>query len=96
MQVRPGAAIIHARIRMRLFRPLYIILLIVILLPVTGALWVWQYMVRLAEPILLPLNEDYNNLSAVPEQHLGIKFTDISFKGWDTTEITADIAEMYE
>lgn len=81
---------------MRMFRPLYIILLIVILLPVTGAVWVWQYMGRLAEPILLPLNEDYNNLSAVPEQHLGIKFTDISFKGWDTTEITAVIAEKDE
>lgn len=63
------------------------------LVPVTGALWVWQYIGNMTEPILLPLNEEYNNLSAVPEQHLGIRFTDISFKGWDGNEVTAVIAE---
>lgn len=78
---------------MRIFRPLYILLLIAILIPVTGALWVWQYIGNLTEPILLPLNEEYKNLSAVPEQHLGIRFTDISFNGWDGTPVTAVIAE---
>lgn len=78
---------------MRIFRPLYILLMIAILLPVTGALWVWQYIGSLTEPILLPINEEYNNLSAIPEQHLGIRFTDISFTGWDGIPITAVIAE---
>lgn len=67
--------------------------MIAILLPVTGALWVWQYIGKLTEPILLPINEEYNNLSAIPEQHLGIRFTDISFTGWDGITITAVIAE---
>lgn len=81
---------------MKLLRPLYVFLLIAITVPVMGALWVWQYISRMAEPVLRPLNHEYHNLTAIPEQHLGLKFSDISFTGWDSNRVTAVIAEKDE
>lgn len=81
---------------MKLFRPLYILLLVVILVPAAGGLWLWQYISRMAEPVLLPLNDEYHELSAIPEQHLGIRLTEISFRGWDGNTVPAVIAEKDE
>lgn len=82
--------------RKSLFRPLYILLIIVILIPIIGWLWVWRYVGILAEPILLPLNEEFQNLALIPEQPVGMKLTHLSFQGWDGTEVPFIIVEKAE
>lgn len=82
-----GAGIICARMRKSLFRPLYLFLVIVILIPIIAGLWIWRYVGILAEPILLPLNEEFQDLPLIPEQPVGMQLTHLSFQGWDGTEI---------
>lgn len=75
---------------MNIFRPLNLIILAAILIPVLGAMYVWHQIGDMAEPIILPLNHQKNkNLSTIPEEHLGIRLSEFSFIGHDGTVIPA-------
>lgn len=77
---------------MKLFRPIRLILLTMLIALVIGGLWLWHHISNLADPIITPLNESYTNLSTVPEKHLGIRMTPLNFTGWDGGEVTAILA----
>lgn len=78
---------------MKLFRPIRLLLLAMLIALVTGGLWLWNHISNLADPIITPLNDSYTNLSTVPEKHLGIRMTPLNFTGWDGGEVTAILAE---
>lgn len=85
-------AIIRAVI-LKLFKPFYILLLIVIVVPIVAGMYAWERIGAMAEYVLKPMNEKYEGLSIIPEHPQGMNFTDISFIGKDGTPITAMIAE---
>ncbi|MBE6419724.1 MAG: hypothetical protein E7031_06280 [Akkermansiaceae bacterium] len=67
-----------------------------ILIPIMGGLWVWHYVGILAEPVLHPINEEFQGLSTIPEQHVGMRLTPLTFQGWDGAEIPAVLVEKAE
>lgn len=94
MLLRVGGALAIIRaVLLKLFKPFYILLLIVIIVPIVAGMYAWERIGAMAEYVLKPMNEKYEGLSIIPEHPQGMTFTDISFTGKDGARVTAVLAE---
>lgn len=69
-----------------------LMLTILLALAVWGA-YLWNYVVYMTEPVLIPLNKSYSGYSTVPEKTQGLRLQQFTFTGWDGGEVLAAIAE---
>lgn len=92
LRVRNVLAIIRA-VLLKLFKPFYILLLIVIVVPIIAGMYAWERIGAMADYVLKPMNEKYEGLSIIPEHPQGMIFSDLTFTGKDGARVTAVLAE---
>ncbi len=68
-------------------------LLILLLGLAGGAVALWHYITREAEPVLTPLSAEYSDAPQMPEKTHGIKLTPLELRGYDGQPLPVCIAE---
>ena len=78
---------------MRIWRFIYRSFFILLLLGlVAGAVSLWFYVERMAEPVLQPVNPSYEGMPIMPRNPRGLKLEPFTFKGWDGGDVQAVVA----
>lgn len=75
-------------------RKLSLCLFLILLLGLAGgAVALWNYITREAEPVLTPLSGEYSGTTQIPEKTHGIKLTPLELRGYDGLPLPVCIAE---
>ncbi len=82
---------VHLDTRMGFFRFSRLLILAALAGAGAGALWLWNYVDDMTDPLLVPLNPSYADVSSVPRHAQGLELEHISFTGWDGGKVPAVI-----